>query len=159
MAKKSNVSKKSAKKVKSLKYRERKEKVLTLLHLIGSWHLPNTLAERIADECNVSVRQIFRDKARILKSVPKPDIKETSGKFLISFNMAITEAISLIRSDDALIKAKGIDLYFKAVESYTRFLESYNFKDKPEEKLRISGLIGQGDEAKLMNIIDKYIKN
>lgn len=157
--KKEDVSRMSAQEGKKASYRERREKLLTYMTGIGSWTLPSLLAERLAEEFNVSARQIYRDRLRIIRSVPKPNLKEAAGKFLIGFDQALTEAATLIRDQDLLIKARGIDLFFKAVESYTKFLESYGYKEKPEQKLKLIGEISEGGEANLMKILDKYIKN
>lgn len=156
--KKGDVSRMSAQEGKKASYRERKEKLMTYMQAVGSWTLPSLLAEKLAGELNVSSRQIYRDRLRIIRSVPKPDVKETAAKFLISFDQVMAEAASLIRDQDSLIKARGIDLFFKAIDTFTRFMESYGFKEKPEEKLKILGEMSEGNEASLMRILDKYLK-
>lgn len=158
-SKKEDVTEMSPGKQKKLNYRERKKILLTYLQQVGSWMLPKLLAERLAEEFKVSVRQVYRDRLNIIKSVPRPNVKETAGKFLIGFDQAMQEAMTLIRDQDPMIKAKGIDLYFKSIDIFTRFMESYGFKEKPEEKLKILGEMSATGEESLMKILDKYIKN
>lgn len=155
---KEDISRMSAQKGKKVTYRRRKEILLTFMQAAGSWMLSRAVAEKLAKDFNVSDRTIFRDRLRIIRSVPKPDVKETAGKFLISYDDMITEVFNLKRNENPDIKLRAIKLFFEAVESYTRFLESYGFKEMSEERIRISGEINKGSEARLMAILDKYIK-
>ena len=148
----------SLEKRKKISYRERMEKLLTFMQVAGSWKLPRVIAEKFAEDFNVSVRQIYRDRLKIIRNVPQSELKEIAGKFLISYDDMITETINLKRDENPEIKIKAIKLFFEAVESYTKFLESYGFKEKSEEKLKISGEVSEGAEARLMKILDKYIK-
>jgi len=137
-SKKKEFSKDSAQKEKKVCYRERKEKLLNFLQQAGSWILPRAIAEQIAKECNVSERQVYKDRLKVIRSIPKPDVQEVAGKFLINCDFAMLQAIALMRSDDSMAKAKGVDLYFKSIDVFTKFLENFGFKERVAEKLDLN---------------------
>jgi len=135
---KKDIQQSSAQKEKKLKYPERKEKVMNFLQQAGSWMLPRAIAKQLSRECNVSERQIYKDRLRIIKSIPKPDVSEVAGKFLISWDFAMLQTGLLMRDPEPSIKAKGIDIYFKSIDVFTRFMESYGFKEKVADEHNVN---------------------
>lgn len=117
--------------------KDRKKAILKYLQIAGAFILPTTMIREYAKKWEVSERQIYLDVKNIIKKIPKPEVKIASNKFLISFDRAITEAINLIGSSDPAIKSKGINDYLKCVEGFTKFMESYGFKEKVAEKREV----------------------
>lgn len=157
-SKKEGVQQNSAQEPKRASYRERKEKMLNYMENIGSWVLPRVLAERFAEQFNISERQVYKDRLKIIRSVPKPKVNETSAKFLISFDHAMTEVMTLMRDNEPVIRARAIDLYFKSIEIFTRFMENFGFKEKVADDLNLHTSLSSHGEGSLMKILDKYIK-
>lgn len=107
------------------------------MHDAGAWYISTAVVKSLAKDYDVTERQIYLDIAAVIRSIPKPKVELVGKKFLISFERAIDKSIELMRSPDNDIAEKGVKLYFHAVESYTKFLESYGLKEKVPEKYEV----------------------
>lgn len=132
---------------KNSNYRERREKLLNFMIQTGSWTISPAIIRKMAESYEVSERQIYKDLKEVIKSFPAPEISKIAIKFLISFEKALHETHLLMNNPETEVKIKGIKLFFYGANSYTKFLESYGYKDK---------LINKSDVAPtIFNIITK----
>lgn len=102
----------------------------------GAWRITPAEVKEMANKYVVSERQVYLDIKNVIKNIPKPKVDEAGKKFLISWEYAIDKAIELMRNENPEICAKGIKLYFEAVDNFTKFMENYGFKKKVPDEIR-----------------------
>jgi len=119
--------------------KERREKLLNFMKEAGAWRIQPAIIKELAKKYDVSERQIYMDIRNVIKKIPRPKVSETANKFLISWEYAIDRSIKMMRTADNEEAARGIKLFYEAVEKFTNFMHQYGFKEQVPDKQEMVG--------------------
>lgn len=145
----SYVSQMAAKKGNS---KQRYVGITSYLEAAGAYKVPKSVKEELAKRFEVTVRQIELDINKLLEKVIRPKLKRISGQFTLTLNSNLDDSHDLKRSQDPLIKARGIGVANQTINTYTDFLEKFGFKEPIAQRHQVEGM------STTFNIIEKSVE-
>lgn len=119
-----------------------REELHRMIKSLGFWNIVDTVAaERISDKLGFDVKRttISRWKNDYIRKYGIPMVEEYSKQMNVNAQTALQEVMKLVKTKDTRIRIKAINCYFKSMESYTRFLEQFGWKEKIADRLEVKG--------------------
>lgn len=102
------------------------------------------LAKEIGAQLNINIRRATIGSLldEVYRSIPPEDIEHTRVKIQVMFDRLFREAQKMINTaSNAREKKEAIDLLLRCMDKFTDFLERFFIKEKPEDKLHVTGAI------------------
>jgi hypothetical protein len=122
---------------------ELRKKVFELCDRLGFW---NVRPVETAKQLGTAHQNVSRWKQQYIEKYGIPDIQKVGKELNVNSQTALKELILIMKSGKSNHKVQAAKAYFESVEKFTKFLESFGYKEKIAEKLDLSGSMSLHEE-------------
>lgn len=124
-------------------------KLLRIIEEMGEWSIPY---RKLSEEWKVSIPTIRRWKTEIIDEIGKIDLTKKAENIRLCMESNVRLCQRTIReSNEVRDKMSAVRGFNDTVDTYTRFLESYGYKEKVADKIELNSK--QKDLERLQKIV------
>lgn len=111
---------------------ERRKQIAEIMNKQGIWCINKT---DLANKLGVSRKTIYNDIHRICENASDEDISEISFQLRYYFKELLSISQKYINSEDGHLAINAVRALTTAIDTFTRFLESFGYK-KPVDEMQ-----------------------